>query len=304
MKKITKTVALLTTLSLLPVTVSANNQDDNIKIINETLILKDKLLDKLGNDEEVKKVATILQNDMNSLQMNIANIETLRSKQTQLQTKAEQKAEELTKIEEKHQTNLERLEELKTQLAEKQADEAKKVEEAKQAEEKRLADEARKTEEKRLADARNAQAAAPSAPAQQAGTAQAEPDTEATPITPPPAGNVTPYFGNDGLLVMKGSSAAQNVVNLLLGIPGHANGKGYHASTGLDNYINQLSVEEATWVIHRIEGAGFGQTAAGYAGIDSNLTHQKFIEQQVNGRFGGSIYKLLHAWGTFSYSGY
>lgn len=164
------------------------------------------------------------------------------------------------------------------------------IEQEKLAEEKRKAEEARRLEEKRKLE--------------QTQT-QSQPIQTATPKPPVgPTTNGTPYFGDNGLLVMTGSGRAQNVVNLLLSIPGHSHGAGYHAATGLDNYINELSTEEATWVIHRIEGAGFGQTAAGYAGIDSTLTHQKFIEQQVNLRFNGSIHALLRAWGTFSYSGY
>ena len=62
------------------------------------------------------------------------------------------------------------------------------------------------------------------------------------------------------------SAAAQNVINLLIRIPGHSNGKDYHNATGLDAEINNLTTSEAVYVIHRIEGAGFGQTGAGYAG--------------------------------------
>mgnify|MGYP003589608948 CR=1 FL=1 len=116
--------------------------------------------------------------------------------------------------------------------------------------------------------------------------------------------NGTPYFGADGLLVERTSSTAEHVITLLLNIPGHANGADYHISTGLDDMINSLSVEEATHVIHRIEGAGFGQTGAGWAGIDSTASHQAFLDQQVHGRFDGSIHALLRAWGTFSYGGY
>ena len=116
--------------------------------------------------------------------------------------------------------------------------------------------------------------------------------------------NGTPYFGADGLLVERTSSTAERVITLLLNIPGHANGADYHISTGLDDMINSLSVEEATHVIHRIEGAGFGQTGAGWAGIDSTASHQAFLDQQVHGRFDGSIHALLRAWGTFSYGGY
>ena len=138
-------------------------------------------------------------------------------------------------------------------------------------------------EEKAAAEAAAAQAA------QATATAQA---------------NGTPYFGADGLLVERTSSTAERVITLLLSIPGHANGAAYHASTGLDDMINSLSVEEATHVIHRIEGAGFGQTGAGWAGIDSTASHQAFLDQQVHGRFNGSIHALLRAWGTFSYGGY
>ena len=118
--------------------------------------------------------------------------------------------------------------------------------------------------------------------------------------------NGQPYFGADGLLVMNHTAKSQQVINLLLGIPGHSYGQDYHASTGLDNLIDQLSVEEAVDVIHKIEGAGFGQTAAGLAGTDSHATHQAFLDQQVNGRreFGNSIFNLLKLWGTYSYSGY
>ena len=118
--------------------------------------------------------------------------------------------------------------------------------------------------------------------------------------------NGQPYFGSDGLLVENHTTKSQQVINLLLGIPGHMLGSDYHVSTGLDSLIDQLSVEEAVDVIHKIEGAGFGQTAAGYAGIDSRETHQAFLDQQVNGRaeFNNSIFNLLKKWGTYSYSGY
>ena len=111
-------------------------------------------------------------------------------------------------------------------------------------------------------------------------------------------------FGADGLLVEQHTAASQNVINLLLGIPNHSNGAWYHQSTGLDSYIDQLSIEEAVNVIHRIEGAGFGQTGAGYAGFDTPESHRVFVEQQVNGRFGGDIRLLLKKWGTYSYGGY
>ena len=111
-------------------------------------------------------------------------------------------------------------------------------------------------------------------------------------------------FGADGLLVMQSSGRAQQVVNLLLGIPGHSNGAGYHQSTGLDRLINQLSTSEAVWVLHRIEGAGFGQTGDGYAGGDSPASHRALVTNQINRRFGGSIHALLRSWGTYSYGGY
>lgn len=115
---------------------------------------------------------------------------------------------------------------------------------------------------------------------------------------------VSPYFGSDGLLVMTGSANAREVARLLLAIPGHRKGSAYHKSTGLDSLIDDLSVEEATWVIHTIEGKGFGQTSSGYAGVDSHASHQAFLTKQVNRRFGGNIRTLLKKWGTYSYGGY
>ena len=163
------------------------------------------------------------------------------------------------------------------------------------AEQERIAAEeaaAKKAAEEAAAKAAQEKAAAEAAAAQ---AAQATATAQA---------NGTPYFGADGLLVERTSSTAERVITLLLSIPGHANGAAYHASTGLDDMINSLSVEEATHVIHRIEGAGFGQTGAGWAGIDSTASHQAFLDQQVHGRFNGSIHALLRAWGTFSYGGY
>lgn len=115
---------------------------------------------------------------------------------------------------------------------------------------------------------------------------------------------VSPYFGSDGLLVMTGSADARKVASLLLAIPGHRRGSAYHKSTGLDSLIDSLSVEEAAWVIHTIEGKGFGQTSSGYAGVDSHASHQAFLTKQVNRRFGGNIRTLLKKWGTYSYGGY
>lgn len=110
-------------------------------------------------------------------------------------------------------------------------------------------------------------------------------------------------FGQDGLLIEEATGRAQEVINRLLSIPGHANGQYYH-NNGLDDLINQLSTAEAVYVIHRIEGAGFGQTGDGYAGYDTPESHRVFVQNQVNGRFGGSVHALLRAWGTFSYGGY
>lgn len=112
----------------------------------------------------------------------------------------------------------------------------------------------------------------------------------------------TIQFGSNGLLVEHTSDNAERVITLLLAIPGHANGVAYHAQ--IDPIIDQLSAAEAIHVIHRIEGAGFGQTGDGLAGVDSPATHRNFIERQVNNRFGGSIHALLKKWGTYSYGGY
>ena len=112
----------------------------------------------------------------------------------------------------------------------------------------------------------------------------------------------TIQFDANGLLVEATSGNAERVISLLLSIPGHANGAAYHAQ--IDPIIDQLSAAEAIHVIHRIEGAGFGQTGDGLAGIDSPATHRNFIERQVNNRFGGSIHALLKKWGTYSYGGY
>lgn len=110
-------------------------------------------------------------------------------------------------------------------------------------------------------------------------------------------------FGSDGLLIETASSLAQSVINDLLSIPGHSNGAGYHAS-GIDAKIDQLSTAEAIHVIHRIEGAGFGQTGDGYAGLDTPDSHRNFVNKQINNRFGGSVHQLLRKWGTYSYGGY
>lgn len=112
----------------------------------------------------------------------------------------------------------------------------------------------------------------------------------------------TIQFDSNGLLVEHTSANVERVITLLLAIPGHANGAAYHAQ--IDPIIDQLSAAEAIHVIHRIEGAGFGQTGDGLAGVDSTATHRNFIERQVNNRFGGSIHALLKKWGTYHYGGY
>ena len=112
----------------------------------------------------------------------------------------------------------------------------------------------------------------------------------------------TIQFGSNGLLVEHTSDNAERVITLLLAIPNHMNGSAYHAE--IDPIIDQLSAAEAVHVIHRIEGAGFGQTGDGLAGADTPGTHRAFIERQVNSRFGGSIHLLLKKWGTYHYGGY
>ena len=109
-------------------------------------------------------------------------------------------------------------------------------------------------------------------------------------------------FDSNGLLVEHTSANVERVITLLLAIPDHKNGSAYHAE--IDPIIDQLSAAEAIHVIHRIEGAGFGQTGDGLAGADTPVTHRAFIERQVNNRFGGSIHALLKKWGTYSYGGY
>ena len=112
----------------------------------------------------------------------------------------------------------------------------------------------------------------------------------------------TIQFDSNGLLVEHTSDNAERVITLLLAIPNHMNGSAYHAQ--IDPIIDQLSAAEAVHVIHRIEGAGFGQTGDGLAGADTPGTHRAFIERQVNSRFGGSIHLLLKKWGTYHYGGY
>lgn len=114
----------------------------------------------------------------------------------------------------------------------------------------------------------------------------------------------SPEFGSDGLLKMQQSDKAQGVINLLMNIPDHSNGAAYHEQWGIDSKIDELSTEEAIWVLSRIENPGFGQTGAGLPGIATPETHQAFVDQQLNKRFSGSIHELLKHWGTYSYTGY
>ena len=111
-------------------------------------------------------------------------------------------------------------------------------------------------------------------------------------------------FDSNGLLNMRYSGRAQMVVNKLIAIPDHMNGEYYHIQHGIDKDIAELSTEEAFWVLHQIEGAGFGQTGDGYAGYDSSEGHHALITNQLNKRFSGSIHKLLTKWGTYPYGGY
>mgnify|MGYP002751361740 CR=1 FL=1 len=111
-------------------------------------------------------------------------------------------------------------------------------------------------------------------------------------------------FGPDGLLKEEPSELGQKVINQLFAIPGGANGGQLHKDWGIDDNIDQLTTAQAIWVIHRIEGAGFGQTGDGLAGSDTPAVHQAFVERQLNRRFNGSVHELLKHWGTYSYNGY
>ena len=111
-------------------------------------------------------------------------------------------------------------------------------------------------------------------------------------------------FGPDGLLKEEPSELGQKVINQLFAIPGGMNGGQLHKDWGIDDNIDQLTTAQAIWVIHRIEGAGFGQTGDGLAGSDTPAVHQAFVERQLNRRFNGSVHELLKHWGTYSYNGY
>lgn len=170
---------------------------------------------------------------------------------------------------------------------------------------KRKADEEakRKADEEAQAKAQEAEKAKTEASKQSSSQPASQPQASQAPSYTPVTHDGI-QFGSDGLLVMQSSSKAQQAINLLLGIPGHSNGSGYHASTGLDSLIDSLSTPEALYVLHQIEGAGYGQTASGYAGMDTPESHKALVSIQLNGRFGGSIHELLKHWGTYSYGGY
>ena len=164
------------------------------------------------------------------------------------------------------------------------------------------ADNARKAQEAEAA--RQAAEAAKQAELAAQEAAKAQTTQRTLPATSATPSNTRPYFGNDGLLVHHYSDRVQQVINLLSGIPGHSYGSDYHITTGLDNLIDSLTVEEAVEVLYRIEDPGFGQTGASYAGYATPESHQAFMTQQIDGRFGGSMHNLLKAWGTFNYPGY
>lgn len=151
---------------------------------------------------------------------------------------------------------------------------------------------------------REAQASKAQAQSQSKSESPSDQTSDESYVAPASTNSGSPYFGADGLLVESATGRAQDVINHLLAIPGHANGSWYHAQYGVDAKINALSVEEAVYVIHRIEGAGFGQTGDGYAGYDTPASHRNFLNNQVNNRFGGNIWALLRSWGTYSYGGY
>ena len=185
-----------------------------------------------------------------------------------------------------------------TKKAEDDLSAATKSEEELQKQIQELEKKIKDKEEKAAKEAQKAKAE------QQSSANYSSQSSEESYTAPASTGTGSPYFGADGLLVESATARAQEVINLLLGIPGHANGSWYHAQYGVDAKINALSVEEAVFVIHRIEGAGFGQTGDGYAGYDTPSSHRNFINNQVNNRFGGDIWALLRSWGTYSYGGY
>lgn len=185
-----------------------------------------------------------------------------------------------------------------TKKAEDDLTAAKKSEEELQKQIKELEEKVKVKEE------REAQASKRQSQSQAKSESPSNQTSDESYVAPASTNSGSPYFGADGLLVESATGRAQDVINHLLAIPGHANGSWYHAQYGVDAKINSLSVEEAVYVIHRIEGAGFGQTGDGYAGYDTPASHRNFLNNQVNNRFGGDIWALLRSWGTYSYGGY
>lgn len=185
-----------------------------------------------------------------------------------------------------------------TKKAEDDLTAAKKSEEELQKQIKELEEKVKEKEE------REAQASKRQSQSQARSESPSNQTSDESYVAPASTNSGSPYFGADGLLVESATGRAQDVINHLLAIPGHANGSWYHAQYGVDAKINSLSVEEAVYVIHRIEGAGFGQTGDGYAGYDTPASHRNFLNNQVNNRFGGDIWALLRSWGTYSYGGY
>lgn len=185
-----------------------------------------------------------------------------------------------------------------TKKAEDDLTAAKKSEEELQKQIKELEEKVKEKEE------REAQASKRQSQSQSRSESPTNQTSDESYVAPASTNSGSPYFGADGLLVESATGRAQDVINHLLAIPGHANGSWYHAQYGVDAKINSLSVEEAVYVIHRIEGAGFGQTGDGYAGYDTPASHRNFLNNQVNNRFGGDIWALLRSWGTYSYGGY
>ena len=185
-----------------------------------------------------------------------------------------------------------------TQKAEDDLTATKKSEENLQKQIKDLEEKVKAKEE------REAQASKAQAQSQSKSESPSNQTSDESYVAPASTNSGSPYFGADGLLVESATGRAQDVINHLLAIPGHANGSWYHAQYGVDAKINALSVEEAVYVIHRIEGAGFGQTGDGYAGYDTPASHRNFLNNQGNNRFGGDIWALLRSWGTYSYGGY
>lgn len=111
-------------------------------------------------------------------------------------------------------------------------------------------------------------------------------------------------FNSDGTLEYTKSDSAQEVINLLLAIPGHSNGREYHKTWHIDEKIDNLTIKECVYVLRRIEDIGFGQTGDGLAGQETSESHKNFVENQLNKRYQGSIKNLLKKWGTYEYGGY